>query len=52
MVLKLAKEYGQAPQDVEQWDEYWVLRAIELMDGESLYASADAKRRDREAKRK
>ena len=52
MVLKLAKEYGQAPQEVEQWQEWWVLRAIELMDGESLHSAAEEKERARTAKNK
>ncbi len=51
LVLKLAKEYGQAPQDVENWDEYWTQRAIELMDGESMNAAAEEKRRKRETKK-
>lgn len=52
MVLKLAKEYGQAPQDVEQWDEWWTVRAIELMDGEGLHSAAEDKRRTRETKKR
>lgn len=51
-ILRLAKEYGQAPQDVENWEEWWLLRAVELLDGEAIYFAAEDKRRVRDAKKR
>jgi hypothetical protein len=47
MVLKLAEKYGQSPQDVENWDEFWTVRAVELMEGESLADEAKDLERDK-----
>jgi len=38
MILALAKEYGQAPQEVENWDAFWLHRAWTLMRAESIDA--------------
>lgn len=37
MILVLAKEYGQSPQDVENWDTYWLERAALKIEGESIH---------------
>jgi len=44
----LAKEYGQSPEVVENWDEYWFERAAVELHGRSIYE----RRRDEEERRK
>lgn len=36
MILTIAEKYGQAPQDVENWDLYWLERAFLKLQGESI----------------
>ena len=36
LILIVAKEYGQSPQDVENWDSYWFERAAVKAHGEGL----------------
>jgi hypothetical protein len=47
MILILAEKYGQSPQEVEQWDEYWLERAALKAAGESLHYDREAKSRSR-----
>ncbi len=35
--MVLAKEYGQAPEDVEKWDMYWFERATLKLQGDSIH---------------
>jgi hypothetical protein len=49
MILILAKEYGQSPQAVEEWDEYWFNRAVVDLQGR---AQDDARRAKEARKRK
>jgi hypothetical protein len=43
-VLTVAQKYGQAPQDVEKWDEYWFNRAAELDQGEAIHQATQMKK--------
>ena len=36
-MLVIAKEYGQAPGDVEKWEPYWQNRALLKLEGESIH---------------
>lgn len=36
-MLLVAERYGRAPEEVEQWDEYWFNRAVEYLEGEGLH---------------
>jgi hypothetical protein len=36
MILVIAEKYGQAPQDVESWDQYWLERAALKVEAESI----------------
>jgi hypothetical protein len=37
LILVLAKEYGQSPETVEQWDAYWFERAAVELRGRAIY---------------
>jgi hypothetical protein len=52
MILLLAKEYGQAPQDVEDWDQYWLERAALKIEGESIHNIREASRAKSKSKRR
>jgi hypothetical protein len=41
MILAIAEKFGQAPQDVENWEHYWYERAKTQLIGEGI----DAERR-------
>lgn len=44
MILALAKEYGQSPETVENWDEYWLERAALKIVGESEHRKRETQR--------
>lgn len=50
LILKIAKEYGQAPEDVEKWDAFLFNRAAVLMEGEGLHQAAESKAMERRSK--
>jgi len=52
LVLRLAKEYGQAPEDVEKWDAYMFERAAVLMHAEGLEAERRNKELEKQSRRK
>lgn len=52
MILVLAKEYGQSPQDVENWDVYWFERAALKLEGESIHNTRERDRSKSKAKRR
>lgn len=52
LVLKLAKEYGRPPEEVENWDAFWFNRAADLMDGENLHQSAQMKEMERRSQKR
>jgi hypothetical protein len=39
MILRLAEKYGQAPQDVADWDLYWINRAWVLAVAEAEHSA-------------
>jgi hypothetical protein len=43
-VLRIAREFGRPPEEVEKWDEYWLNRTVEWLDGEAI-----AQRQEEEA---
>jgi len=48
LILSVAKEYGQSPGDVENWESVWFERAVVKMHGEGI----DAERRTNDLKKK
>lgn len=47
MILILAEKYGRSPEEVEQWDSYWLERAYLKAAGESVHHEREATRRER-----
>jgi hypothetical protein len=50
-VLILAEKYGQAPEEVESWDQYWFERAVLKLRAEKIHDDREETRREK-ARRK
>lgn len=35
-MLRIAREYGRSPEEVENWDPYWFNRANTWLEGEAV----------------
>jgi hypothetical protein len=49
-VLRLAKEYGRSPEEVENWDPYWFNRANTWLEGEAIADQQEQEARKRSKK--